>query len=127
MRIAEKTVITDPPTDDTATAGTDITLTCGISVDPSETSTVTVTWTKDGEEVSDDSRYSQDPHTHSLHIMPVAVSDSGRFKCHVKASMDEAEAEASLLIQGWLIKLILHCQYSYCCKMPQNKICNSHQ
>jgi hypothetical protein len=98
----ERTSIADPPSDLTATAGTDVTLSCGISVDPSELATVTVTWTKDDAEIplGDGTRFTHDPESHSLRISPVAVDDSGVYKCHVKATMDEANAQAVLLIKG---------------------------
>ena len=83
-------------------AGTAVSFECEATTDPSELSKLTIEWLHNGDEID----YMRENHLHknlednSLQIVATKVSDTGRYTCVANNSLDFAETNAELIVQG---------------------------
>lgn len=102
MGIVEHTQITDGPEDYEVAAKTQATFRCKANHD--KNLNLDIIWLSNGNPID----YEQEPRfvktsDYSLTITKTNELDSGLYTCRAKTRLDEAEASASLIVQGNLL------------------------
>ena len=101
-KFTEKTVITDPPKNMTATIGTDVTLHCNATTDASERRNLEIIWMRYGFPIDYQSENNVALYTvdRSLKITHARIDNTGSYTCNATNGLDWDAVTAHLTVRG---------------------------
>jgi len=107
---AEKTTIIVPPTNQTVTVGSDITLHCNATTDTLEQRKLKISWLLNGKKIEFGSRTNvaqYDPDK-SLKISQAQIDNTGSYTCNASTELDWDAVTVRLTVRGGIINFYLH-------------------
>jgi hypothetical protein len=99
---AEKTVITDPPTNKTVDVNSDVTLHCNATTDPSERRKLEINWMRHGFPIDFQSENNVALNTvnKSLVITRARIDNTGSYTCNATNGLDWDAVTVQLTVRG---------------------------